>query len=150
MKKSKLLLLILISIILLSGCKKKQEENNIPNDQNIPVEPEVHPELPIDSTYQYGTNLDFYAAIAYDAGKCQGEYVNGNECTFTLNQLKKELPDYDLSSLDSYLGKPCDADIISVTIELDKVTSDNIYTTQTIDDKCMPIKDRRYETKPSN
>ena len=134
MNSKKIFLILLISLLIKK--KKKKEEKKDNNTQ----EPEkvVYDELPVDNVNQYFINLDFYAALAYDDGKCKGDYVNGNECTFTLNQLKKEVDYEDLSSLDTYLGKQCNGDIISVTIDLNKLSEEGISTTHTIDESCMP------------
>lgn len=135
MKNKKAFLVLLIMFFLLSGCKKKEEKTVVINE---PEEKIVYDELPVDNVVQYFINLDFYATLAYDDGKCTGDYVKDNKCTFTLNQLKELVSYEDLTGLDYYKSIACDGDKISVTIDLSKSNNDGISTTHSVDEICMP------------
>lgn len=137
----KLLLIFMITLLVLSGCKKKEnKEDPVIND---PVEfEEIIDESysPINTMGEYSYRLNYFAEIAFNKKLCTKEYINEmNNCVLTLNNLKKLLPQYDLSILDSFNGNKCDGDKVSAFINMDNSSEGDLSVSIMIDDKCIPF-----------
>lgn len=139
MKKIKIIFL-LFGFIILAGCNNSN--NSLENKDEIDIKDMLIERYPIiTDASEYRGLLSYFGTTAYDRGLCTGERVstlnNVDYCTITLEELKKELTNMDISILESYKGIKCRSDIVGVIIDLNNSSKEGVDVGLTLDYECL-------------
>lgn len=137
MKHLKKLLIVIFMFALIVGCKKEENETK-PIDE--PVAPETKEEEPNEqgvqrknivgkmTTEEYLIELEYLAAVIYDAGYCKSNMVDKDYCLITLKQLKEDYKQ-DISRVAHFNEKECNLDEIKIIINITKSSKEYVDTT---------------------
>ena len=138
------ILVILLVLVLVFVFRKSAPKPIQPSPIDTPptqVEKDVSIIDAASSPDDYYSKIMLYASVLYDNGFCESHSYDVEErkmCRITLNDLSNELTEYNFENLYNFDGKKCDADIISVYINLSESSAEDLDMTVRPDTNCIP------------
>ena len=138
------ILVILLVLVLVFVFRKSEPKPIQPSPIDTPptqVEKDGSIIDAASSPDDYYSKIMLYASVLYDNGFCESHSYDVEErkmCRITLNDLSRELTEYNFENLYNFDGKKCDADITSVYINLSESSNEDLDMTVRPDTNCIP------------
>ena len=138
------ILVILLVLVLVFVFRKSEPKPIQPSPIDTPptqVEKDGSIIDAASSPDDYYSKIMLYASVLYDKGFCESHSYDVEErkmCKITLNDLSRELTEYNFENLYNFDGKKCDADITSVYINLSESSNEDLDMTVRPDTNCIP------------
>ena len=138
------ILVILLVLVLVFVFRKSEPKPIQPSPIDTPptqVEKDGSIIDAASSPDDYYSKIMLYASVLYDNGFCESHSYDVEErkmCKITLNDLSRELTEYNFENLYNFDGKKCDADITSVYINLSESSNEDLDMTVRPDTNCIP------------